>query len=155
MKITIKGDGVTPERIAEALRKCEQDHGLKIKGATIYLRMEDHLGRMVEPLRDGYEISRDFTFRKPRQINMPQSSQEFSGNPPDPITARDMMELCQKQARRTLSAPEMTTLITIEKTIKPERNEFVQALRQSVAQVGRFSINHLEQLISKKDCTLK
>lgn len=149
MKVSIKGDDVTPEKIAAALSACERDHGLKIKGATIYVRFEDHLGRTVEPLQDGHEISREFTFRKPRPVKMPQPAQQFRPEPVDPISAREMMELCQKEAHRALSSPEMKSLITIEKTVKPNRREFIQALQQSVSNAGRFSIQMLEQLMQR------
>lgn len=150
MKISIKGDDVTPEKIAAALAACERDHGLKIKGATIYVRFEDHLGRTVEPLQDGHEITREFNFRKPRPVKVPQPAQQPRTEPVDPISAREMMELCQKAAHRALSSPEMKSLIEIEKTIKPNRPEFIQALKQSVSQAGRFSIQMLEQLLQQR-----
>lgn len=40
MRINIKGNDVTPEKIAGALAICEKDYGLKVKGATIYVRFE-------------------------------------------------------------------------------------------------------------------
>lgn len=151
MKISIKGDDVTPEKIAAALAACERDHGLKIKGATIYVRFEDHLGRTVEPLQDGHEITREFTFRKTRPaVKVPQQAQQPRPEPVDPISVREMMDLCQKQAHRILSSPEMKTLVTIEKAVKPNRQDFIQALQQSLRKSGYFSIQHLEQILSQR-----
>ena len=148
MKVSIKGDDVTPEKIAAALAACERDHGLKIKGATIYVRFEDHLGRTVEPLKDGHEITRVFTFRKPRPVQMPAAHKpQMPPEPVDPISAREMMDACQQQARRMLSSPEMKALIELEKTAKPGRKEFIQALHQSVSRAGYFSIQILESIL--------
>ena len=150
MKISFKGDDITPEKIAAALAACERDHGLKIKGATIYVRFEDHLGRTVEPLQDGHEITREFIFWKPRPVKVPQQPvEQHRPEPVDPISAREMMDLCQKQAHRVLSSPEMKSLIAIEKTIKPNREDFIRALEVTVQNKRYFSAQYLEQIISK------
>lgn len=151
MKITIKGNDVTPEKIAEALASCERDHELKIKGATIFLRLEDTIGRCCEPLSadGGHEISREFTFNKLRPIKMPQPMQQPQPRlePVDPIPAREMFELCSKAAHRMLSSNEMKVLITLEKAQKPERQAFQNALNLSMQQNRSFSVQYLEQLI--------
>ena len=145
MKVNIKGNNVTPEKIAAALEACERDHGLKIKGATIYVRFEDHLGRTVEPLQDGHEITREFTFRKPQPVKMPEAPEpQMPPKPVDPITAKEMMEICQRAAHRVLSAPEMKSLILLEQE-KVEREVFQDALRKTMDSTGRFNIHTLER----------
>ena len=123
MKITIRGDDITPEKVAYALRQCEKDHGLKISGLTIYARMTDSLGRCCDPLsEDGREISREFAFRKPREAqNRKPPSSPAQPDPVDPISAREMMAACAKVAHRALSSPEMKTLQTIEQLSKPNK----------------------------------
>ena len=151
MKIVIKGNDITPEKIAEALSTCERDHGLKISGLTIYARMTDTIGRCCEPLSTdgGHEISREFTFNKPRPVKMPQLPQQPQPRlePVDPIPAREMFELCSKAAHRMLSSNEMKVLITLEKAQKPERQAFQNALNLSMQQNRSFSVQYLEQLV--------
>lgn len=150
MRINIKGDAVTPEKIAEALKICERDHKLKIKDAVIFVRWEDPLGRTVEPLQDGHEVSRDFYFRVPKQALIIQALAQERPEPKDPISAKEMMKLVQKAAHRLLSAPEMSAIIAWEKEFKPDKNSFIRALDFSLKQVGRLDIKHLAQTISKE-----
>lgn len=151
MKVSIRGDNVTPENIAAALAACERDHGLKIKGATVYVRFEDNLGRTVEPLQDGHEITREFTFRKPRPVEMPTVPEpQIPPEPVDPISAKEMLEICQRAAQRVLSAPEMTSLILMEKE-KVERHVFQGALRKTMDNSGRFNIHTLVRNVAAKN----
>ena len=150
MKVTIKGNDITPEKVAEALRICEKDHG-HISGMTIYIRYRDSLGRQIEPLNqsDGQEISREFSFWKPRQTKAQKQSQTPLREPANPISVKEMVALCQKQARRVLSSPEMQALIILEKTYKPDREEFIQALTSSVQKNGYFNVKHLERTLMR------
>lgn len=154
MKVVVRGDDITPERIAEVIHRCQRDHfdsrDLTVTGVVLYLRTEDRLGRTVEVLQeDGREITREFTFRKPRAVKEPQPTPLPRPDPVDPISTREMMQICSQAAHRALSAPEMATLQTIEKTLKPNRQDFVRALNQSLQQAGRFNVQLLEQLVAQ------
>lgn len=147
MKVIIKGNNVTPEKFAEAIQTCERDHGLKVKKAVVFLEFEDHLGRSVQPLQDGHEITRNFYFQKPGEIKIPQPTQQEKTDPVDPISAREMIDLCAKAAHRMLSSNEMKILIALEKVQKPERQIFKNALRLSMQEGRSFSAHYLEQLV--------
>ena len=111
--------------------------------------MEDSIGRCCEPLSaDGYhEIFREFTFNKPRPIKIPEPVQHPKLEPVDPISTREMFDICAKAAHRMLSSNEMKILISLSKVPKPERNLFEKSLDLSMQQCGRFNVQHLEQLI--------
>lgn len=146
MRINIKGNDITPEKIAAALATCERDYNLKIAGATVYVRFENSNGQTVDPLQDGEEFSRDFWFRKSKAPVLKQSQQApRDPEPPvDPIQSKEMIELCQKAAHRALSSPEMKALIEMAKgTVS--RSAFQKALKLAIDRTGRFSIAVLEQ----------
>ena len=151
MRINIRGDDITPEKIAEALHRCGKDHGdLSMAGLTIYVSYRDSWGRTVEPLVDGAEITRDFVFRKPQIPQPSPEKQKKTPVPTNPITARDMMQLSSQAAHRALSSPEMQVLITLEKTAMPDREIFMQALSASMKKAGRFSIRDLEMMVIQR-----
>lgn len=159
MRINIKGNDITPEKIAGALAACEQDYGLKIKGATIYVRFErdDGSGQTVEPLQDGHEISRDFNFWRPKEpvrkgpkiVPAPMSNQVPPAVPEDLISVRDMIAMCEKKAMRCMSGPEMETLVLYERQ-KMSRPMFEKALEQMMERAGRFNIHTLDRIIYQK-----
>lgn len=152
MKVVVRGDDITPERIAEVIHRCQRDHfdsrDLTVTGVVLYLRTEDRLGRTVEVLQeDGREITREFTFRKPRVVKEPQPTPLPRPDPVDPISTREMMQICSQVAHRALSSPEMKSLQVIEQISRPNRRDFILALNQSMQQAGRFSIQALEKQI--------
>lgn len=150
MQISIKGNGITPERIAEAIRICERDHknGRMLASVTVTLHFIDDLGRAVEPLReDGCEIIRNFYFQEKRTHPTAKQPAVPAPEPVDPISATDMIELAQKQAHRLLSNKEMKILIELEKTIRPERQAFVQVLSASIQKSGWFDVHQLEKIL--------
>lgn len=159
MRINIKGNDITPEKIAGALAACQRDYGLKIKGATIYVRFErdDGSGKTVEPLQDGQEISRDFSFWRPKEpvrkgpkpITAPMSDQVSPAVPEDLISARDMIELCQRKAMRCMSGREMETLVSYERQ-NMSRPMFEKALEQMMERAGRFNFHTLDRIIYQK-----
>ena len=98
MRINIKGNDITPEKIASALDSCERKYGLKIKGATIYVRFENANGQTVEPLKDGEEFSRTFMFWRSKEEN--DLLQQYKQPPKqgeletiDPISPKEMIEI--------------------------------------------------------------
>lgn len=152
MKINIRGNDITPDKIASALASCEQQHGLKIKGATIYVRFENEMGQTVEPLKNGEEFSRDFAFWKPKQKNCPLPKQEPPSVAEEPIpieaiSSREMIEICMEKAHRSLSKSEMTILMDLANTKKVSRNTFVVCVEQTMSNGGRFNASHLKSLI--------
>ena len=111
MRINIKGNDVSPEKIAAALTTCEKDYNLKITGATIYVRFENDSGQTVEPLQNGEEFSRDFWFQKKKAPYIPPpgtAKKPVAPVPPaEAITSGEMIQMCQQAARRVLSSPEI------------------------------------------------
>lgn len=146
MKINIKGNAVTPDRIAEALKTCEKDYNLKVKNATIYVRFENDYGQTVEPLQDGSEVVRDFLFRKVKEVEIPQPAPE-PPEPAEPIPAREMIELCSKEARRTLASNEMSILIRLAEETKVDKDIFKSCLKITMVNTGKFNVLYLYHLV--------
>lgn len=151
MRINIKGNDVTPEKIAAALATCERDYNLKVTGATIYVRFENASGQQVDPLQNGEEFSRDFNFWKPRPVKMPKAPSvpqpQPRPEPVDPISAREMIELCEKEAKRVLSGVEMKYLVDIEKNLKVDRTMFRECLARTVLNTGKLSMPYLRSMV--------
>lgn len=150
MRINVKGNDISPEKIAAALAACERDYNLKITGATIYVRFENSSGQHVDPLQDGQEFSRDFWFQKrpdPAPAPAAPPAQSEPAKPVDLISAREMMELCQKAANRILSSPEMKRLIELEKTVKVDREIFRKCLDETMQNTRYFSVSDLVELV--------
>ena len=109
MRINIKGNNVSPEKIAAALATCERDYNLKITGASIYVRFENSSGQHVDPLRDGQEFTRDFWFQKrtvPEPVPAAPPAQSEPAKQIEPITAREMLvSLLQKTENSNYKLP--------------------------------------------------
>lgn len=99
MRINIKGNDVTPEKVAATLVICECDYNLKITGATIYVRFENEYGQAAEPLQNGKEFSRDFWFQKKTLPTLPRSEVVQTPTDPEPpadvIASGEMIRMCQ------------------------------------------------------------
>lgn len=67
MKVTIKGDNLTPENFAsviESLNKEYEKHGIRVKNATCYIRFitaDDETVDIVD--KDKRDIHKVFTFK--------------------------------------------------------------------------------------------
>ena len=154
MRINIRGNDISPEKIAAALATCEKDYNLKITSATIYVRFENSSGQTVEPLQDGEEFSRDFWFQKKKAPYIPQpgttKKPDSPVSPSEGITSGEMIRMCQQAAHRVLASPEMKVLMEIEKTTPISKNTFSQALLQAMQRDGgKFNIYTLRQLLVK------
>lgn len=145
MRINIKGNDISPEKIAAALARCEKEYNLKIAGATIYVRFENSSGQIVEPLQDGEEFSRDFWFQK-RSAPVPSQPAE----PVEQITVQEMVDCCQKAASRMLSSPEITRLIELERRVKVDRKIFCECLNQVVQRSRYFKVYALVKLVEQR-----
>lgn len=63
--------------------------------------------------------------------------------PVDTISAREMIDLCQKEAKRVLSGVEMKQLIDLEKELRVDRTVFKECLNRTVKNIGKFSMAYL------------
>ena len=116
--------------------------------------LNDGSGQTVEPLQDGHELTRDFSFwrskepvrKDPKNIPAPMSDQVSPVDPEDLISVRDMIALCERRARRILSGHEMTALVALKQQ-KMSRPMFEKALDQSMERAGRFNIHTLGRII--------
>ena len=152
MRINIKGNDVSPEKIAAALATCERDYNLKVTGATIYVRFENSSGQHVDPLRDGQEFSRDFWFQKPVPPPEPAAAPVPTrpAEPVEKITVREMVDLCQKAASRILSSPEIRRLIELERMVKVDREIFQRCMDQMMEGSRYFSIRDLTEQVERR-----
>jgi len=157
MRINIKGNDVTPEKIAEALASCEREYGLRIRGATIYVRWENEMGQNVKPLMNGEEFSRSFAFWKQKEkVTRPTPpTPETHAKTSAPISVKDMIELCKGKARRSLSDGEMKTLIELAKTTGVDHETFQRCLELTVAKTGRFNVVYLNSLVIDRFKSMK
>lgn len=101
MKITVKGDAVSPERIAEAMCSLENEYGLKIRDLTMYVRFIDGRGRVVDPkLPDGEE-------ELILTISEERKSQQFT----KPLSLEQLVDLLELHISRPLIKSEMEKVI--------------------------------------------
>lgn len=149
MRININGNDVTPNKIADALSTCEREYNLRIKGATIYVRYENDVGQTVEPLMNGEEFSRSFSFWKPKnsKSHSPQSNLHPQIKTASAISSKEMIELCKNRVRRNLSNGEMTFLINLANTMNIDQEVFQQCLELSLTKNGFFNITSLNSLL--------
>lgn len=155
MRINIRGNDVTPEKIAAALSSCERKYGLKIKGATVYVRFENAMGQTVEPLKDGEEFSRDFAFWKPKEKKTVPATPEqplLEGQEGilDSISAKEMIEICKNVVPRSLSNAEMTVLIELANAMKVDRKIFEECVDRTMINNGYFSTVYLKTLFQQR-----
>lgn len=151
MKINIKGNAVTPDRIAEALKTCEKDYNLKIKNATLYVRFENDYGQTVEPLQDGSEMVRDFIFRKVKEVEIPQPAPAPEPpEPADPIPAKDMIELCSRRIGRMLSSTEMRILILLAEDTKVDKTVFSRCLEETMLRNVQQKIYYFDKIVRQQ-----
>ena len=149
MRINIKGNDITPDKIAAALAACERDYGLRIKGATIYVRFENAAGQTVDPLQDGEEFSRDFVFQR-REVPNWKSAPKEPEPPSEPaLQIREIYAMCERSARRMLSGVEMQALAELAKTMPIGRSRMEQALGAVMQRRGRFDVNALVSVLRK------
>lgn len=151
MKINIRGNAVTPERIADALKECEKAYGLKVKSATLYVRFENEHGQIVDPLEDGYEIQREFVYRRAKEIKTPEQPADPAPEPMepmgDPMPARDMISLWQKRVGRCLAASEMATLVRLAEETKMDEAMFTRFLDMTYARGLKYPMHYFEKLV--------
>lgn len=72
MKVTIRGNNpITSDQfksVIDDLNKEYADLGIKVKNATCYVRFVDESGKTVEPMINGQQIERIFTFRRVKEV---------------------------------------------------------------------------------------
>lgn len=72
MKVTIRGNNpITGDQfksVIDDLNKEYADLGIKVKNMTCYVRFVDESGKTVEPMVNGQQIERIFTFRRVKEV---------------------------------------------------------------------------------------
>ena len=145
MRINIKGNNIMPGNVAEALKTCEEEYGLKIKNLVLYVRYEDENGDYVEPTHQGNEIVRDFVFTKTKEIYKPVSEAKTF----EPITLKEMIEILKLPNDRELFKSEKQYLTEIQE-MGVDKDTFTKAYEITVIQTGKVSFPYLHAILKDK-----
>lgn len=74
MKVTIQGNnpitGEEVKRVIDGLNDDFKEQRLKVKNLTCYIRFIDENGKTVEPMKNGHEIEKTFTFTMKKEIEL-------------------------------------------------------------------------------------
>ena len=134
MKINIRGNGVTPEQVAEILRTCEEKYGLKTKNVTLYVRYTDENGEDVEPTLSHGALTEDFTF-----------SRSAIKREPAPISIEDMKSELEKAKKKPLTRVELQSVATLFE-MKIDRATFLKALYKTIEVRPNFNMRYFERV---------
>lgn len=71
MRVTVKGNNpVSSDNVKQVIDTLNEDYkhlGIQVKNLTMYVRFVDEAGNNIEPVEDGMEIRRTFTFNKVKE----------------------------------------------------------------------------------------
>lgn len=102
MKITVNGD-VTPGAVGAVLEDLEKEYGLKIRDLTMYIRLIDENGRVVEPKLQGNGSELVMTISKEEKGDVVLKDKQLS--------IEQLKAMLELHIGRPLSKNEMETAI--------------------------------------------
>lgn len=147
MRINIKGNAVTTDSIAEALKCCEKEYGIKVKNATLYVRFQNENGESIEPTEDDHEIVKEYVFDNEKAPFYKQMVREIARECGEPISAKEMGNIIEEKFDISLNASDVGILFNIVEKTQIDRKQFLMALDFVECKISKFNIRYLEKYI--------
>lgn len=140
MRINVYGNAVTPDMVAEALKACEKEYGLKVRTVTLYVRFEDENGNIAEPTEQGHKIILNCGYSMNKEVYKQKEAAVLT----EPISIEKMEEFIKGVIQRRLTTREHAILVDLL-DMGIDINVFTTAFNRTMCELNdKFSITYFK-----------